>query len=86
MLSLILPPQPLRIKQDIPFPLSLGRGRVGRHPARIYSRWDMGNGIGLPPLLIPLPLAPSLQGRENGVKAKALQYNKNIYKLITFCR
>jgi hypothetical protein len=22
-------------------------GRVGRHPARIYSRWDMGNGIGL---------------------------------------
>jgi hypothetical protein len=26
--------------------LPLG-GRVGRHPARIYSRWDMGNGIGL---------------------------------------
>jgi hypothetical protein len=21
-------------------------GRVGRHPARIYSRWDTGNGIG----------------------------------------
>jgi hypothetical protein len=20
--------------------------RAGRHPARIYSRWDMGNGIG----------------------------------------
>jgi len=27
------------------FPLPPG-GRVGRHPARIYSRWDMGNGIG----------------------------------------
>jgi hypothetical protein len=22
-------------------------GRVGRHPARIYSCWDMGNGRGL---------------------------------------
>jgi len=21
-------------------------GRVGRHPARIYSRWDTGRGIG----------------------------------------
>jgi hypothetical protein len=25
---------------------TLGR-RAGRHPARIYSRWDMGNGIGV---------------------------------------
>jgi hypothetical protein len=30
---------------SIPSPLA-GR-RVGRHPARIYSRWDMGNGRGL---------------------------------------
>jgi hypothetical protein len=28
------------------FSSPLTGGRVGRHPARIYSRWDMGNGRG----------------------------------------
>jgi hypothetical protein len=33
---------PLRRKTN---PLPAG-GRVGRHPMRIYSHWDMGRGIG----------------------------------------
>jgi hypothetical protein len=55
-------------------------GRVGRHPARIYSRWDMGNGrvslifplprrermkVRVKPESIPLTLTLSLQGRED---------------------
>ncbi len=36
--------KPRRYMSRSPSPLT--GGRVGRHPARIYSRWDMGNGRG----------------------------------------
>jgi hypothetical protein len=36
---------PLRAKRGNLNSLSPDGGRVGRHPARIYSRWDMGKEI-----------------------------------------
>jgi hypothetical protein len=38
-----------------PLPSPSTGGRVGRHPARIYSRWDMGNIIQHKRSLIPSP-------------------------------